>query len=362
VTHQLTQGRSGVHSRFVVSLKVVRAIAARDAEQLLRFIAEAESIGGDQPFTPDLLAELGRLVRADSVSYNELDRVRRRNLLLVEWPDHQPDDVELDDEVVWRLVLEEHPLCLRQREGHFGAIKLSDFLTQRELHRTWVYDNWFRPLGNEHQLVVATPSPWWHTKTFLFDRAGGRDFTERDRLVLNLLQPHLARLWHAARTRRLLAAALAELDRTDEHDNRGVILLGTGDEVEFASPPTQRLLREFFPAASGERLPAALVKWLESGDAKALIRRRGERRLTVEQADGALVLEERNEQIQLTAREREVVAWVARGKTNAETAQLLWLAPSTVGKHLENVYAKLGVSTRTAAVARFLGLIDAEAS
>ena len=43
-------------------------------------------------------------------------------------------------------------------------------------------------------------------------------------------------------------------------------------------------------------------------------------------------------------------------------AQLLWLAPKTVGKHLENVYAKLGVSTRTAAVARFSGLIDTEAS
>jgi DNA-binding CsgD family transcriptional regulator len=72
--------------------------------------------------------------------------------------------------------------------------------------------------------------------------------------------------------------------------------------------------------------------------------------------------EERHQQVQLTAREREVLAWVARGKTNAEIARLLWLAPGTVRKHLENVYAKLGVSTRTAAVARFLGLIDAEAS
>jgi len=53
-------------------------------------------------------------------------------------------------------------------------------------------------------------------------------------------------------------------------------------------------------------------------------------------------------------------AWVARGKTNPEIARLLWLAPSTVGKHLENVYAKLGVKTRTAAVARFLGPIDVE--
>lgn len=339
------------------------AVLARgDAERLLRFVAEAESIGGDQPFTPDLLAELGRLIHADSVVYNELDRVRRRRILLVGRPDDEVDGVELDDETRWRVLLEEHPLCLRQQEGHFGAVKLSDFLTQRELHRTWVYDNFLAPFHVEYELEVSIPSPLWHTKTFLFDRSGGRDFTERDRLLLDLLQPHLARIWLAARTHRLLSAALAELDRVDEHDPRGVILLGLGGEVEFASPPTERLLREFFPARSGGRLPAALVEWLESGDTKPLIRRRGERRLTVQQADGALLLEERHEGIELTAREREVLAWVARGKTNAEIAQLLWLAPKTVGKHLENVYAKLGVSTRTAAVARFLGLIDAEAS
>jgi DNA-binding CsgD family transcriptional regulator len=141
-----------------------------------------------------------------------------------------------------------------------------------------------------------------------------------------------------------------------------VILLGLGGEIEFASPPTQRLLREFFPAAGGGRLPAALTDWLESDGAKALIRRREMQRLTVERADGALLLEESHEQIQLTPRERRVLSWVAHDKTNAEIARLLWLAPSTVRKHLENVYAKLGVSTRTAAVARFLGLIDAQAS
>jgi DNA-binding CsgD family transcriptional regulator len=81
----------------------------------------------------------------------------------------------------------------------------------------------------------------------------------------------------------------------------------------------------------------------------------------VRRQDDSLVLEERREEVQLTSRERDVLSWVARGKTNAEIAELLWLAPSTVRKHLENVYAKLGVSTRTAAVARFLGLIDAQA-
>ena len=61
----------------------------------------------------------------------------------------------------------------------------------------------------------------------------------------------------------------------------------------------------------------------------------------------------------MTPRESQILAWVARGKTNREVAELLWIAPTTVRKHLENVYAKLGVTTRTAAVARFLGVLDA---
>jgi DNA-binding CsgD family transcriptional regulator len=99
-----------------------------------------------------------------------------------------------------------------------------------------------------------------------------------------------------------------------------------------------------------------------SGAERPLVRRRGDRQLCIERSLDALLLEEMQAEVPLTAREREVLAWVARGKTNAEIARLLWLAPSTVRKHLENVYAKLGVNTRTAAVARFLGLLDAEAS
>jgi DNA-binding CsgD family transcriptional regulator len=53
----------------------------------------------------------------------------------------------------------------------------------------------------------------------------------------------------------------------------------------------------------------------------------------------------------LTDREAEILAWVARGKTNQEIAKLLVVSPHTVRKHLENVYAKLGVHTRTAAIA-----------
>jgi DNA-binding CsgD family transcriptional regulator len=77
----------------------------------------------------------------------------------------------------------------------------------------------------------------------------------------------------------------------------------------------------------------------------------------LERADAPLVLEPR----ELTPREHEVLTWVAQGKTDAET-RLLWVAPSTVRKHLENVYAKLGVQTRTAAVARVFGSTNGRAS
>jgi DNA-binding CsgD family transcriptional regulator len=51
----------------------------------------------------------------------------------------------------------------------------------------------------------------------------------------------------------------------------------------------------------------------------------------------------------LTPREAEVLAWIARGKTNREIARLLYISPHTVRKHIENVFEKLDVRTRTAA-------------
>jgi DNA-binding CsgD family transcriptional regulator len=54
----------------------------------------------------------------------------------------------------------------------------------------------------------------------------------------------------------------------------------------------------------------------------------------------------------LTDREVEILAWVARGKTNQEIAALLVVSPHTVRKHLEHAFKKLRVHTRAAAVAR----------
>jgi DNA-binding CsgD family transcriptional regulator len=54
----------------------------------------------------------------------------------------------------------------------------------------------------------------------------------------------------------------------------------------------------------------------------------------------------------LTAREREILSWVARGKANREIADQLYVTRGTIRKHLDNIYAKLDVSNRTAAVNR----------
>jgi DNA-binding CsgD family transcriptional regulator len=54
----------------------------------------------------------------------------------------------------------------------------------------------------------------------------------------------------------------------------------------------------------------------------------------------------------LTDREREVLGWVAAGKSNAQIAEILGASPRTIAKHLERIYEKLGVESRTAAAMR----------
>jgi DNA-binding CsgD family transcriptional regulator len=58
----------------------------------------------------------------------------------------------------------------------------------------------------------------------------------------------------------------------------------------------------------------------------------------------------------LTPREAEVLGWIADGKTNREIARLLVISPFTVRQHVENIFEKLGVRTRAAAVAAHAGL------
>ncbi len=51
----------------------------------------------------------------------------------------------------------------------------------------------------------------------------------------------------------------------------------------------------------------------------------------------------------LTDREVEVLCLIARGRSNREVAERLFISAKTVGRHVENLYAKIGVSSRAAA-------------
>ena len=52
-----------------------------------------------------------------------------------------------------------------------------------------------------------------------------------------------------------------------------------------------------------------------------------------------------------TKREIEILRCVAAGATNKQVAEQVFISEKTVGRHLANIYAKLDVSSRTAAVA-----------
>jgi DNA-binding NarL/FixJ family response regulator len=51
----------------------------------------------------------------------------------------------------------------------------------------------------------------------------------------------------------------------------------------------------------------------------------------------------------LTRREVEVLGLLVRGMSNREIAESLVLAPKTVGRHIESIYSKIGVSSRVGA-------------
>jgi DNA-binding response OmpR family regulator/DNA-binding CsgD family transcriptional regulator len=63
----------------------------------------------------------------------------------------------------------------------------------------------------------------------------------------------------------------------------------------------------------------------------------------------------------LTTREAEVLLWIARGKANKEISDILLISPRTVNKHLERVFAKLGVENRASAASLAMRILAARA-
>jgi hypothetical protein len=221
----------------------VSALTARDAERVPRFVADADDIGGDEPFAPELLGELAAIVPADWVAYQE--KHAGAGDLLVDQQRPSFDEVYAGIEFDCIVARDESPVRNKQAEGFFGAIRLTGLMTRRELHRTRYHSFVLGPLGVRDILTVAIPSGR-RSMRFQLDRTDGA-FTERDRAVLDALQPHLAR-------------------------------------VEFASPPARRLLRAYFDGRPLAEVLDAI------GPQPVTDVRRGNVCLRIERVPGALLL------------------------------------------------------------------------
>ncbi len=148
----------------------------------------------------------------------------------------------------------------------------------------------------------------------------------------------------------------------------GIVLLDRHGRTAWRSPQAILFLEEAFgtadhfwnaPAAdwlqeaarseqalkilsNGNRIHARRLGQAEFGETMILLRRH-----IAEDAG----LSTRLPDIFLTPREAEVLSWLAKGKTNRDIADILGMSPRTVNKHLEHIFEKLGVETRTAAAA-----------
>ena len=273
----------------------------------------------------------------------------------------------------------QHPLL-----SHYFAVpdsrayRFSDFLRRRDFHRLELYNEFYRPLRIDHQLVTSLRYQRSSVVACALNRER-RDFTDRERMLLDLARPHLVRAYENAELRDASATLVDALNRGLDVCARAILLVTDDRRIAGASRRAERWLQEYFAdsRAGPGRLPRALDDWIRRQEgvpdltdgtpSPPLAARRDDRRLVVRllprregDALRILLLEQREERIPvddleplgLTRREAEVLSWVALGKTNGEIAEILGTSPRTVAKHLEHVFEKLGVGSRTAAVAQ----------
>lgn len=193
---------------------------------------------------------------------------------------------------------------------------------------------------------------------------GGVDYVTKPIVIAEMLARIKVHLANA----RLTQSARAALDVS----GRILFAVDYRGRIIWATPQAQKLLVQNDADNTASELPAPWLEWLERmqqgsmasksppstpfRDNKHRLQYMG--RLNADQFLLRLTREtgsdspaEFSKELGLTSREGEVLSWLSKGKTNRDIAQILELSPRTVDKHLEQIYAKLGVENRTAAAA-----------
>jgi DNA-binding NarL/FixJ family response regulator len=197
--------------------------------------------------------------------------------------------------------------------------------------------------------------------------AGGVDYVTKPIVIEEMLARIRVHLANA----RLTQSARAALDVS----GRFLLAVNRQGQIMWATPQAQKLLSDNFAAGADDEivLPPPMLQWLEQAQkgktgsktpAMASFPNNEQLRLQymgklgpnefllrLAKDTSANMPAEFSSELGLTTREGEVLGWLAKGKTNRDIAQILGLSPRTVDKHLEQIYAKLGVENRTAAAA-----------
>jgi DNA-binding NarL/FixJ family response regulator len=198
--------------------------------------------------------------------------------------------------------------------------------------------------------------------------AGGVDYVTKPIVIEEMLARIRVHLANA----RLTQSARAALDVS----GRFLLAVSRQGKIMWATPQAQKLLSDSLAAGTDDDeivLPPPMLQWLEQAQSgktgsktptmasfpnneQLRLQYMGklgpnEFLLRLAKDSSANMPAEFSSELGLTTREGEVLAWLAKGKTNRDIAQILGLSPRTVDKHLEQIYAKLGVENRTAAAA-----------
>lgn len=338
-------------------------LSQSDLQGVLAFLGKCDSFPDVESLRQGMLEPLAEVVPYDTAAYHEVNLESGDTSWIIE-PWDSMARADHDAFVRWGS---QHPIVRYHATHPSRAVKLTDFISHRELHGLELYDEFFSPLEIEHQIVIGVPSPAPTIVGLPLNRRG-RDFSERERAVLDLLRPELARTFRRAKARTQARRAVAELEAAAERGGRSVLLLGPDRRVQAAGAGAIERLRDWF-GGDGERpgaLPDAVLAWVRTNPRAPLVADREAQRLTLTflpataagESDALLLEEERfglrDEALEsrgLTRRESQVLGLVDCGLTNDQIAAELSVSRRTVEKHLERVYAKLGVQGRTAALA-----------
>lgn len=351
----------------------------RDVTVLSHALKSLYADGRAETLPSRILGTLRALFDCDFASFSLLD-LRRGHWHLAAM---EPTVREWPGPEVYRQYLRDDPAAVHiMRTRSREAVKISDFYSLRQYRSSRLYAGMFRPVGCDRRLGFAVQNSRPVTLAATLNRQG-RDFREEDRTLLNLLRDHLLQANTLAQTHRLASTVHLETPaRGHAAFGVGLVELDPAGGTQWLTARAEALLQTFFPdsarrVAAG-RLPDELERQIkrrvtpESADVLAPTAsvwyqprsdgRTLKIRLTATDADGGrqLLLEEEASALAaasdlslvlgLTAREGEVLHWLAEGRTNWEISQALGNREATVSKHLERVFTKLGVSNRAAAV------------